>query len=154
MNEQTKAVVSVSEMARMVGLSRQRFYQLQGTTFPKPQRCPDTNRPFYDEAGQRICLEVRRRNCGVDGKPVLFYSSRHPLGQPKRTTHRPKPKPRPKSQHAELIVSLNDLGLESVSAAQVELALSELYPDGVQELDSGDVIRAVFLHLKRQEHGG
>ena len=31
---QTKAVVSVAEMARMVGLSRARFYQLVGTTFP------------------------------------------------------------------------------------------------------------------------
>ena len=153
MNEQTKAVVSVSEMARMVGLSRQRFYQLQGTTFPEPQRDPETNRPFYDEEGQRICLEVRRRNCGVDGKPVLFYAPRHPLGQQQKMTKRPRPKPKPKSQHADLIDDLNDLGLESVSATQVESALSKLYPDGVQELDSGDVIRAVFLHLKRQEHG-
>ena len=151
MSEPTKAVVSVSEMARMVGLSRQRFYQLQGSTFPEPQRDPETNRPFYDEEGQRICLDVRRRNCGVGGKPVLFYAPRHPLGQQPRTTKRPKPKPKRTNQYADLIDCLNDLGLESVSTAQVETALSELFPDGVQELDSGDVIRAVFLHLKRQE---
>ena len=44
-----RAVGSVSEMARMVGLSRQRFYQLQGTAFPEPLRDSGTNRPFYDE---------------------------------------------------------------------------------------------------------
>ena len=34
---QTKAAVSVAEMARMVGLSRSRFYQLIGTAFPQPE---------------------------------------------------------------------------------------------------------------------
>ena len=33
----TKAAVSVAEMAQMVGLSRARFYQLVGTTFPSPR---------------------------------------------------------------------------------------------------------------------
>ena len=30
-------------------------------------------RPFYHEELQAVCLDVRRRNCGIDGKPVLFY---------------------------------------------------------------------------------
>ena len=69
---ETKAAVTVAEMARMVGLSRSRFYQLIGTSFPQPARQPGTNRPIYTEALQKICLEVRRRNCGIDGQPVLF----------------------------------------------------------------------------------
>jgi hypothetical protein len=71
--DNTKAVVSISEMARMVGLSRSRFHQLIGTTFPWPLYAVSTKRPFYDEELQKLCLEVRRRNCGIDGKPVLFY---------------------------------------------------------------------------------
>ena len=63
-------------MARMVGLSRSRFHQLIGTTFPWPLYSVSTRRPFYDEELQKCCLEVRRRNCGIDGKPVLFYSRR------------------------------------------------------------------------------
>ena len=78
--QQPKAVVSVAEMSRMVGLSRARFYQLIGTTFPPPLYTEATRRPFYDEALQSVCLEVRRRNCGVDGKPVLFYA-RRPAGR-------------------------------------------------------------------------
>ena len=47
MDQQTKSVVSVAEMARMVGLSRQRFYQLLGKTFPFPLYRIATRRPFY-----------------------------------------------------------------------------------------------------------
>ena len=48
MNEATKSIVSISDMARMVGLSRARFYQLVGTTFPFPVYDVATHRPFYD----------------------------------------------------------------------------------------------------------
>src|SRR4051794_25107506 len=92
MSEQkaTKVAVTVAEMARMVGLSRSRFYQLIGTAFPQPERQPGTGRPIYTEAQQEVCLEVRRRNCGIDGKPILFYARR--LGT---APSRPKP-PKPK----------------------------------------------------------
>lgn len=73
---QTKAIVSVAEMARMVGFSRARFYQLiQAGTFPSPVYDIHTRRPTYTEDQQLVCLDVRRRNCGIDGRPVLFYAS-------------------------------------------------------------------------------
>ncbi len=74
--KQTKAAVSIAEMARMVGLSRARFNQLMGMTFPWPRFSLSNRRPFYDELLQNLCPEVRRRNCGIDGKPVLFYAKR------------------------------------------------------------------------------
>ncbi|GAB5517605.1 hypothetical protein [Rhodopirellula baltica] len=77
MNNETKAVVSVAEMARMVGLSRQRFYQVMGTTFPSPLYDTRTRRPFYPEDLQKVCLNVRRSNCGADGRPVMFYAKGH-----------------------------------------------------------------------------
>jgi hypothetical protein len=52
----TKTVVSVSEMAAMVGLSRARFYQLQGTAFPIPVYDVATRRPVYTEDMQMVCL--------------------------------------------------------------------------------------------------
>ena len=72
----TKNAVSVAEMARMLGLSRARFYQLIGTAFPHPVYDVSTRRPFYDQEAQTLCLEVRHRNCGIDGKPILFYARR------------------------------------------------------------------------------
>ncbi len=156
---QTKAVVTVAEMARMCSLSRARFYQLiQAGTFPQPEHDPLTGRPFYTEELQRNCLEVRRRNCGVDGRPVLFYArGNRPLVQvqPTRpTTAHPRRAKLPKADdHADLLDGLSALGLASVTASQVEAALRLLYPSGVGGVYGGDVLRAVFLNLKRQNTG-
>jgi hypothetical protein len=146
---QTKAAVSVAEMARMVGLSRARFYQLVGTTFPCPLYDVASRRPFYTEQLQGVCLDVRRRNCGVDGKPVLFYA-RRPMAVPA-----PGRKPRKAAaarddRHANLIDGLKGLGLATVTAAQVAEAVKDLYPNGVPEAANGEVLRAVFLYLRRR----
>ncbi|HBI43342.1 MAG TPA: hypothetical protein DDY78_10875 [Planctomycetales bacterium] len=156
---QTKAVVSVAEMARMCSLSRARFYQLmKAGTFPQPDYDPQTGRPFYTEELQRHCLEVRRRNCGVDGRPVLFYArgNRPPVQvKPTRpTTAHPTRAKLPKADdHADLLDGLAALGLTSATALQVGAALRVLYPSGVGGVDGGDVLRAVFLNLKRQNTG-
>src|SRR5688500_18395703 len=116
MGEETKAIVTVSEMARMVGLSRARFYQLQKAgIFPAPLRDEQTGRPFYSEEQQKVVLAVRKRNCGVNGKPILFYARRVPM------TRTPKPRKArataPKvEQHPELVEPLQALGLAGVTA--------------------------------------
>ena len=74
MEMQTKAIVTVTEMARMVGLSRARFYQLIGSAFPWPSTMCPLVVHFMSKRCNKICLEVRRRNCGIDGKPILFYA--------------------------------------------------------------------------------
>jgi hypothetical protein len=136
-------VVSVSEMARMVGLSRRRFHQLmQAGVFPQPQR--QDGRPFYDEPTQQVCLEVRRRNCGVNGQVVLLYPRRQPAPTtPKKVSPAPAP-------HADLLDGLRSLGLASVTAADVGATVKTLYPQGTAGVGEGEVIRAVFLHLQSQ----
>jgi hypothetical protein len=146
---QAKAVVSVAEMARMVGLSRARFYQLVGTTFPWPLYDVASRRPFYDEQLQRVCLDVRRRNYGVDGKPVLFYAPR-PLASPVPGRKPRKAAAASDDRHADLVDGLKGLGLAAVTVAQVAEAVKNLYPHGVPEEANGEVLRAVFLHLRRQ----
>jgi predicted DNA-binding transcriptional regulator AlpA len=144
---ETKAVVTVSEMARMVGLSRSRFYQLIGSAFPSPLM-DKKKRPFYSEELQAVCLEVRRRNCGIDGKPILFYARR--IGP---TLTKPKKMKAPATtnpKHADLLEGVRALGLASVTAADIAKALKELFPSGVENQDDGELLRAVFLHLKRK----
>lgn len=149
---ETKSVVTVAEMARMCGLSRSRFYQLLGLTFPWPVYDLQTQRPFYLEEQQVVCLEVRRRNCGIDGKPVMFYARRLP------TTSATKPRwvKRPVSksnEYADLIAGLKSLGLTDVTAAQVEAAVKAKFPQGSKQVAQAEVLRAVFVHLKRQISG-
>ena len=96
-NEPTKVAVSVADMARMVGLSRARFYELMGSgVFPRPVRQAETGRPFYSEDQQKAVLDVRRRNCGINGQAVLFYARRLPTGPAPARPRRAKPNPTPK----------------------------------------------------------
>lgn len=136
-------------MARSVGLSRQRFHQLMTSgVFPKPLRDEETGRPYYDESSQAQCLEVRRRNCGVNGKIVLFYARRQ---QPTLTvppTRMAKPRPAPPERHDSILEGVRSLGLSQVTAAQVGEIVKQLFPAGVSGIDSGEVIRAVFLRLR------
>ncbi len=146
----TKAVVTVSEMARMVGLSRARFYQLIGTAFPWPVYSVATRRPLYVEELQKVCLEVRRRNCGIDGRPVLFYSRRS--GGVTAIARSKQKQQRPADDHlASVIEGIRSLGLTSANRQQVDAAIAHLYPNGVDGLDQPEVLRAVFVHLMRQD---
>jgi hypothetical protein len=148
-HEPTKAAVTVAEMARMVGLSRARFYQLLGSAFPYPVYDVSTRRPAYVEEQQRVCLEVRRRNCGIDGKSVLFYARR--LDHvPVKPMPRTKPKIKPTEQHGDILAGLRSLGMASVASADLQSAIKSLFPAGVKETAPAEVVRAVFLHLQRQ----
>ena len=141
MSADTKTAVSVAEMSRMVGLSRARFYQLIGTAFPHPVYDVPTRRPFYDEEAQRTCLEVRRRNCGIDGKPIMFYCRHAPKATPKkRSTH---------VQNLGLIEELKGLGLVT-NSSQIEAAIKTLFPRGIEHVEKGEVIRSVFIQLQKQ----
>lgn len=147
MIETPKVAVTVAEMARICGLGRSRFYQLIGTTFPFPVYNVSSRRPFYTQEMQQICLEVRRRSCGIDGKPVLFYAkpiNRNP--STKKTTS----KVVPVQGHADLIEGLKALGMNA-NAAQVNEAINTLYPNGLNGVDSSSTLRAVFIHLQSKE---
>ena len=144
---ETKAVVTVSEMARMCGLSRSRFYQLIGSAFPSPLM-DKKKRPFYSEELQAVCLEVRRRNCGIDGKPILFYARR--IGTAPSKPKKVKAPATTNPHHADLLEGVRSLGLASVTVADIAKSLKEIFPTGVESKDDGEILRAVFLHLKRK----
>ena len=143
-----KQAVSIAEMAKMVGLSRGRFYQLVGTTFPPPIYDVRTRRPFYPPDLQAVCLEVRRRNFGIDGRPVLFYARRMVIAPtaPKRATKAAVAN----NQYDDVLEGLRALGLYDATAAQVGTVMKQLYPSGVGNTDEGEVLRSVFLTLKRR----
>jgi hypothetical protein len=153
MIEQTKAVVTVAEMARMLGLSRARLYQLtKAGVFPPPVYQVSNHRPIYVEGLQTLCLEVRRRNCGINGKPVLFYAKGHRLLGRVKPTRKAAAKPKVTSRYADLMEAFRSLGLVA-RPEQVEAAVKHLYPSGVDGVDQAEVIKTVFLYMKRQDRG-
>jgi len=149
----TKSVVSVTEMARMVGLSRARFYQLvKRGTFPVSDLDSLSNRPCYCEEKQRLILEARRRNCGVDGKPILFYSRRKDCGQVKVPTRPSKPKA-VNALYSDLIDHLASAKIV-VTTAQVEAAVKAEFPQGIDGIEFAVVLNRVLDHLRGQNPSG
>ncbi len=109
-----------------------------------------TKRPFYDEQMQETNLRVRQTNFGLNNRPILFYARRpsEPRTTEPKTNRSASPKAAP--QYGSLIEGLKQLGMASVTTAQIEAALQKLYPAG-QPSDEGEVLRTIFVHLMRRD---
>jgi hypothetical protein len=86
MFDQLKAAVTISEMARMCSLSRSPVLPVDRHGLSLARLLGVHSPSIFRRRSAKVCLEVRRRNCGVDGRPVLFYARQHSL------TSRPTPK--------------------------------------------------------------
>src|SRR4051812_38909024 len=107
--------VSVTMMAKTVGLSRSQFYAyIKRGVFPWPLYSLATKRPFYTATMQEDILEARQTGIGCNGEFVLFYErrARQPVG-PSQS----------RASHASLLEGLKELGLNNVTHGQVEAAL-------------------------------
>jgi len=154
-----KEIVTVTEMARMCRLSRARFYQLINEgIFPTPSRNEQTNRPFFDREQQEQCLEIRQSNRGANGKSVMFYGCR-PHAAPKLRSNR-KQLPISKTRKTqirqdpvltELRHGLAQLGMTNATEQSIREALAQAYPDGHQNVESAELLRAVFEELQRRD---
>jgi len=143
-------LMSVSQVAKLVGLSRQRFHQLMREgVFPPPVYDITTRRPHYTEEMQQLCMTVREKNVGINGRVVLFYA-RRPGVEPKKihtqrsTSHTRSPK------HNGLIDGLRGLGLATVTEQQIEVTLKELYPAGTSGVGEAELLRTIFVHIMRR----
>ena len=140
-NTNYKSICSVTELAKKLGLSRARFYQLQKTgVFPPPVYCLYTKRPFYPMELQEKCLEIRKTGIGHNGRPIIFYS--------KRNTAAIKPNSNPEQKFKELSDTLKQMGLK-INTAKARNALMSLYPGNWKKLDiDGEVIAEVYRHFQ------
>ncbi len=147
----SQSYLSCAAVARRLGLSRQRFWQLRKEgVFPEPQVDSKTGRPFYTEEQLELCMDLRKRNVGINGKIVLFYSARSTASlqaAPRKTKSKRR---ETKNRHQELIDSLKSLGAIGVTDDQIESAISELFPNGKDNVNQGELVRAVFLHIQRK----
>jgi hypothetical protein len=140
-DNELKAICSVTELTRKLGLSRARFYQLlEMGVFPRPVYCTRTKRPFYPLDLQQKCIDVRKTGIGHDGKPVVFYAS-----QQNKTGKFRNP---PYDKYKELAGILSRMGL-NVTSGNVKKAVKALYPEELTEHPAeGMVIQNLFRYFK------
>jgi hypothetical protein len=134
--------VTVTELCELIGLSKNRFYALQKNgIFPAALRSPLNNRPVFDTALVEQCLGIVRSRVGANGAP--YVPNR------KKATPSREPQRKPSGLHQGLIEALASLGL-TATPAQVEEAMKSL-PDGGARLEESQLIRQVFLALRKKD---
>ncbi len=134
--------ITLQELVEQLGISKGRFAQLQKQGFfPPAQRTTSSNRPVFDQTLVQQCLEVVRSRVGINGEPLLF--NRKPKQNPLRKHVAPASK-----KHENLIIALASLGL-SPTVEQVDAAIATLPSHGA-DMDEPTLIKAIFLHLKKQ----
>jgi predicted DNA-binding transcriptional regulator AlpA len=151
-NRPVKEIVTVTEMAEMLCMSRSRLYQLirQGILL-SPIYSLVSRKPFYPRKIQLMNIEAKRTNCGVNNQPVLFYARRvAPTVSKVRRSAKRKPRVKQAGENSDLVEVLGQLGLD-VSADAVSSAVLSCYPNGVADIAEGEVIRTLFRFLKQSK---
>ena len=141
-NTNYKSICSVTDLAKKLGLSRARFYQLQKIgVFPTPVYCLYTKRPFYPMDLQEKCLEIRKTGIDYNGRPIIFYS--------KNDVDTKKPKSYPEQKYIDLSDALGQMGLK-ISPTEAEKAFMDLYPNNFKTLEiKGELIAEMFRYFQR-----
>ena len=153
----TKTFVSLSELAEdILGLSRARCYELIARgALPHPIYDIRTRRPMFDAELQRQAQAVRQTGVGIDGSAVIFYRrDRQPaVSAPALTRGRARSRAStpPASRYADLIGSLQSLGVSHADERSVAAAVAECFPNGIEGQQESDVLRAVFRVLRRRD---
>jgi hypothetical protein len=151
--ETLKVGVSITEMSKMLGFSRSRCYQLieAEILFP-PVYDTETHRPFFPPEIQQKNLEIRKRNCGMNGKPILFYARRfatEPVIK-KLPARKAKSKTQKDSTIERLMNDLKSLGIDCPNPVHIASALKFCFPAGINQVAEPEVLRSVYRYLKRQ----
>jgi hypothetical protein len=149
-----RAVVSVATMAKAIGLSRSRFYELvQRGVFPLPLYALSSKRPFYTAEAQQAIHAVRQTGLGVNGEYVIFYQ-RDGSARPLTGGRLPVKPPASATEVSALMAGLAALGLGGIAAADVAKAVATCFPTGIVGRDDGDVLRVLYRHLRGSSGGG
>ena len=76
-NNYIPAIIGMSQMAKLLHLSRSRLYQLidAGILLP-PAQLLSNKRPIYTKEMAMRNLEARTNNTGINGQIIMFYTAR------------------------------------------------------------------------------
>ena len=156
MNDKNRHIppyVNMSNMARLLNLSRSRLYQLidQGVLL-QPVYLITNKRPVYTKEMAVRNLEVKSNNVGINGEIVMFYSARTATStRLKKTVRKSDDQKRVSADtHADMIYALESLGLENITSSQIESAIQKCFPGGTTNVSDDYILTEVFRYLKCQ----
>lgn len=145
--------LNVSTMAKLLNLSRSRLYQLvdQGILL-KPVYLSNNKRPVYTREMAVRNIEVKKNNVGINGEIIMFYSARtSTTTKPKKTAKKSTDQKVVSSdKHADMIDALESLGLENITASQIDSAITKCFKNGTENISEDDILTEIFRYLNCQ----
>ena len=147
-------IVSIQNSCTLMGVSRSRYYQLLNDKFILPPIYSiESKRPFYTREMAEKNIAVIRNNIGINGKVCLFYNTNRRTGIASKSTRQKKVKKKTRSEtnsYSDLIEGLEYLGLTDIKPAQIDTVLKKTYPNGIQNEDDGEVLKALYRAISEQ----
>ena len=107
-----------------------------------------SKRPYFTRELALKNLVVKKNNIGVNGKICIFYNCKSPSLSPKK--YKPVKKEKQNNKYEDLIEGLSCLGLDEIKSSQVEDAVNKCFPNGVDQVDEGEILRQVYCLIKEQ----
>jgi len=146
--------MSINQLCKLMGVSRSRFYQLLNDKFLLPPiYSVDSKRPFYNREMAEKNLSVIKNNMGLNGKVCLFYHTNRRAGstmKPPKTKVQKKKTFSESQRHQDLIEGLSCLGLNDIKPSQIDAVLKQIYPQGVQNIEEGEVLKSLYRVISAQ----
>ena len=151
-NNPLPEIISINKLCSMMSISRSRYYQIlsEGLILP-PIYSPNTKRPYFSRETALRNLEVKKNNIGVNGKICIFYNVRNsPISSGNNNSPKKENKKKPDNKYTDIIEGLNCLGLNDIKIVQIEEAIKKSFPNGTDNVDEGEVLKAVFCLISAQ----
>ena len=150
-NNSLPEIISINQLCSFLEISRSRYYQLldEGILLP-PIYSLETKRPYYTRQMAQSNIDVKKNNVGINGKICIFYRSRSRIiSSPARKHSQKSKKDNVVSSHVEDICEgLISLGIHDVSPSHVGKIIGKCFPGGVENVDEGEILKAVFCQIK------
>ena len=152
LQDSVTSAASITDVSRMVGLSRARFYQLiKAGVFPPPVYAIHSRRPYYTDQMQTVCVNIRKQNMGLNGQPILFYARKAPFAKKMKSSPRSSNKNKQPSRWNGILEGLKSLGLGGIESEQIEAIIRTNYPSGISDIAEGEVLRTCYRNLRQQK---
>lgn len=146
--------VSINQLCKLMKVSRSRLYQLLNDKFILPPIYSlESKRPYYTREMTEKNMSVIKNNMGLNGKVCLFYTTSRRAGTRSTKpaiTHKSNKKTFSEIPHQDLIEGLACLGLTDVKPAQIDAVMKKFYPQGVHNIDEGEVLKTVYRGIVAQ----
>ena len=149
--EEIPQIVSINQLCSLMDISRSRYYQILSEGLIYPPIHTDPKRPYFTKELALKNLEVKKNNLGVNGKICLFYNCKGPsFPATKNKPTKKENKNTTTDKYIDLIEGLSSLGLDNIKPSQVEEAVKKCFPNGVDQVDEGEVLKQVYCAIKAQ----